>query len=301
MSNAIASSEIWNDALLETINPINVALNFANLGYSDNVLEMGSKVHVITPGSVSVGTYTKGTDLVPSDMTDADENLAITDTLAWSIVVDDIDRAQANPGMVAAYMKQAGKAMSRALDTYLFASYASANSANKIAGASNAAIAIDGTAKTATPYELLVQASVNLSNLDVPQEGRFLVVNPTVHGLLLKDTTNFVRASALGDMVVTTARFGTTSLNTPGFIGQILGFDTYVSANLPTASNKSYLIYGQGQPYSYISQLNEVEAVKLPLQFATVIKGLLLHGKKTFAEDAKRLGSIYVNNVAVNS
>lgn len=293
MANAIAKPEIWAKELLAKINKINVALNFVNPALTDEVLEMGDKVHVITPGSVSTGTYTKGTDVTVSDITDSDEYLQITDNAYWAFDVDDIDRVQANPAMVGRYMEEGGKALSRAIDSYILAAHANANAANKIAGASNAAIKLSVTA----PYSLLVDAAVALGNFDVPMDERWIVVNPYTHGVLLKDTTNFIRASALGDLVVSTARFeGATAANTPGFVGQIAGFDVYVSSNLPTASGKTYLVFGQGKPIDYVSQLNKIDVVPLARQFGVACKQLVLHGKKVFAENAKRLGSIYVEN-----
>lgn len=291
MANSIVHPEVWNDALLEKINKVNVALNFVNPALTEKVLEQGEKVHVVTPGSITVGTYTKGTDVTVQDVTDVDEYLQVNDALYWAFDVDHIDRVQSNPQTVAGYMKEAGKAMSRAVDSYVFASHTAAATANKITGASNAALSL----ATNKPYALFLKAVRALNDQDAPQDERWIVISPQVHEALLSDTTNFVRASALGDLVVSTARFeGATARNTPGFVGQVLGLDVYLSTNLPVSTTNHYLIYGQGQPIDYVSQFSTVEAVPLPRQFGTALKGLILHGKKVFAENAKRLGSIYV-------
>ncbi len=303
MANTIVSSEIWNAQLLSTITPINVAVQLTHEAYTEDVVAGGSKVHVITPGAVSVVDYVKGTDMSLGSITDTDEYIQINKSLAWNFPVDSIDRVQANPNTVATYGQQAGKALSRSVDTYIFSTYSQANSGNKITGASSAALKIAGAAAETSPYELLVDAGVKLTTLDVPLDGRFVVVSPFVLGVLLKDTTRFVRASALGDMVVTSGRFGTKANATPGFVGQIAGFDVYVSANVPSASAgaNTYMVFGQGQPISFINQFSTVEAVPNTLQFGQILKGLLLCGAKVFAEDAKRLGSIYVVNSPVAS
>lgn len=72
-----------------------------------------------------------------------------------------------------------------------------------------------------TVYDAIVDAGVALDDANVPQVGRYLIVSPEVHGLLLKDTTNFIRQGDLSQELIMR-----------GVIGQIAGFDVYKSSVL---------------------------------------------------------------------
>jgi len=291
MATTVAKPEIWAKELLAKISLVNVGLNFVTTALTDELLSQGDTVNTITPGSLTAGTYTKYTDITLGEMSDSEESLVVSDTAYWAFTCDDIDRVQANPALIRRYMQEGGATISRAVDTYILGAHTAAHANNKITGASNAALSL----ATNAPYDLLVDASVKLSKFDAPLEGRWVVIDPDTHGVLLKDKDYFIRASDLGDTVLSTARFeGATAANTPGFVGRIAGFDVYLSSNLPTASAKTYLIYGQGRPIDYVSQLNEIQVTPLAKQFGVVVKQLILHGKKVFAENSKRLGSIYV-------
>lgn len=77
------------------------------------------------------------------------------------------------------------------------------------------------TLTKSTIYEAIVDARTALSVAGVPTIGRFLIVTPKVYALLLKDTTNFIRATQMGDDIVRN-----------GFVGRIAGFDVYEAAQL---------------------------------------------------------------------
>ena len=290
--------EIWSRRVIANIDQVNVALNFVNRNYEGEIREQGDTVRVRTFGNIIVGDYTRGSTIAPQSMVPTMETMTIDTSKYFAIDLDDLDRAQNDINALAGYTQRAGVAMSNAIDTFVFGAYSLAYSANVI---SNGGSAIDITSSTATTavWELMIDAQTRLNNLDVPRNNRWIIVTPYVESLLLKSTTYFVRASALGDRVVTTARFdGGMAGNTPGFVGQVAGFDVYTSNNLPTNGANRYCLYGQGTPISYAGQIPQgtMEAMRLENTFGTRVRGLLLHGKAVFAEDSKRLGYIYVDN-----
>lgn len=71
-----------------------------------------------------------------------------------------------------------------------------------------------------TVYDAFVDAGTALTENNVPQQGRYAIVSPAVHGLLLK-SDDFIKQSDLGQQLVQ-----------QGYVGQIAGFNIKVSNNV---------------------------------------------------------------------
>jgi hypothetical protein len=292
--------EIWSRNIIANIDQVNVAVGvMANTAYEGEIRQFGDTVHVRTFGNVTIGDYQRGQQIAPQDLVPVKETLTVDTARYFTIDVDDLDAAQNDINAIQGYTGRAGVAMSNDIDSYLFAFTASANADLKISNSGSAIDVSTNTAGTAM-YELAVTAGVSLDEKNVPPDNRWLVVSPYVKGLLLKSTTYLIRATDLGDSIVTTARIGMTARQAMqrGYLGQMAGFDVWVSTNLLTNGANRYLPYGQGKPVSYAAQIppGSLESVRLQDSFGTRIKGLMLHGAKVFDEDAKRLGYIYVDN-----
>ena len=82
-------------------------------------------------------------------------------------------------------------------------------------------IASTESLSTSNIYSQFVDLRTALSKEKVPTQGRFALVSPDVYGLLLK-STEFIKASDLGDAVVQS-----------GAIGQIAGFLLFEDTSLP--------------------------------------------------------------------
>lgn len=141
-------------------------------------------------------------------------------------------------------------------------------------------------------YSLIVKAGANLSNANVPKQGRWIVIDPNTTALLLLDTKRFIRATDMGDRVVMSGLPGATAGSAPGFIGWCAGFEVYESTQVPVVGGSKYIQYGTRMAISYAAQLTEVEAIRLETTFATAIRGILLHDGKVFAEASKAFGYI---------
>jgi hypothetical protein len=145
-------------------------------------------------------------------------------------------------------------------------------------------------------YEGISKASFCLDQLNVPRDGRWLVVDPFLKMLLVNDTAHFVRYGDMGDRVVQTALIGgelveRTAQEAPGFCGEILGFMVYCVPHVPVDAHGCKIIpYGDAEGITYAAQITEIEALRLQNTFANAIRGLLLHDVFVPAEASKRLG-----------
>jgi hypothetical protein len=270
----------------------------ANTDYEGEIRQQGDTVQVRTYGSVTVQDYQRGMTIAAEDLVPTKEAMTVGSAKYFAFDVDDLDRAQNDLSAVQGYTSRAGVALANHIDSYLLAFHASALAANKITGGGGAAINIDANGAGTAVYELLVDAGTKLDDQSVPLVDRWAIISPYAKGLCLKSTTYLIRASELGDQVVTSGGLPARDAARRGFLGQMAGFNIWVSTNLPTNGANRYLVYGQGKPVSYAAQIppGTLESMRLESTFATRVRGLLLHGGKVFAEQSKQLGTIYVDN-----
>ena len=295
MANNLAAfnSQAWSKSLIMNLDQINVMLPLVNKDYEGELQNVGDTVQVRTLGSITMGPYAKSQTINYQDLAPVREPMTISDAQYFAFKVDDLDKAQNDIDAMNAYTKRAAVAMNNVIEAKLLSFYASALPANKITAAAGAAIVLTATATDGTSvYDNVVKARTRLGKQNVPMTGRWLVVDPDTTALLLMDTLHFIRATDLGDKVVTegSSAFGG---NRPGFIGRIAGFDVYESNQVPTDANGKYIQYGTNMAISYAAQLTEMEAIRLETTFANSVRGLLLHDGKVFNEAAKAFGTIY--------
>ena len=289
MANDLSAfnSQVWSRLLIRNLDKVNVMLPLVNMDYEGEIKNLGDTVQVRTLGSVTVGSYTKGSTISYQDLTPTKEAMTIADAQYFAFKVDDVDLAQNDIKAIDAYTKRAAVAMNDEIEEKLLSNYAAAHASNRITGASSAAL----TLTSSNLYGYVVDARTALSKQNVPTQDRWLVIDPDTTSLFLKDTTNFIRATDLSDAVI---RQGNLSgvVEQPGFVGRIAGFNVFESNNVPSASGAKYLQYGDAMAIAYAAQIKEVEAMRLQTTFANAVRGLLLHDTKVFAEASKRLGYI---------
>jgi hypothetical protein len=184
--------------------------NVCTRAYEGEIQDAGGTVKIASIGDVTIGDYTKNTDISdPEVLSDSDQSLVIDQSKYFNFFVDSIDRAQQNVNVLDEAMRRSAWALREKADTYL-------------AGLMDAAVpAGNKIGSTATPkvptkddaYEYLVDLGTLLDEADVPLEGRFVVVPAWFHGLLLKDD-RFIKAG--------TVRSDTALAN--GEVGEAAGF-----------------------------------------------------------------------------
>lgn len=249
--------EIWAARLLEHLDKAHVYAALMNRDYEGEIRNAGDTVHINTIGDITVGTYT-GTAITYEDLATTDQELKIDQSKYFAFQVDDVEKAQALPGLVEAATQRAAYAINDAADAYL---------AGVLAAGGTAMTAASLTA--ANIYENLVAIKVKLDQQNVPTEGRWVVVDPQAHGLLLQDQ-RFVS-------------FGTDITNerlVNGRVGRAVGMDIYVSNNVPVANSAYALIAGVPMAATYAEQVIETEALRSESSFKDLVRGLHVYGAK---------------------
>jgi N4-gp56 family major capsid protein len=262
--------ELWTAKILVALRKKAVAGQLVNRDYEGEIKKAGNTVNITSINDVTIGTYSAHTNITWEDIDDATRALVIDQQRYFAFEIDDIERAQAVNG---------GAVLNQALDnaTYQLRDIADAflfdamNDA--IQGTANdlGTVAIHTTAKNL--YDSFVDLAVTLDVDNVPEEGRWAVVSPALHGRLLKLDT-FITP---GDQAAPAARLN-------GYIGSIAGLDIYKSNNLPAvtdvAATGGLAIAGHSMATTFAEQITSVEAVRLENRFADGLKGLHVYGAK---------------------
>lgn len=263
---------VWSAQLLNSLEKNLVYANLANRSYEGEIQAFGDQVKINSIGDVTIEAYSKNVNMNAAEtLTDAQRILLINQANYFNFQIDDIDKAQQNPKIMQDAMAKAAYGLADAADQYIAGLYTEISADNSI-GTDATAITLDVAAGTgvSAAYETLVDLAVKLTEANVPTAGRWVVIPPWVHGLLLKDD-RFVGAGSLA----------TDDKLANGIVGRAAGFDVYESNNVPNTNGTLYkIIAGHADALSYAEQVLDVEAYRPELRFADAVKGLHVFGAK---------------------
>jgi len=260
--------DIWSAQIQVALRKKQVAANLVNRNYEGEIRRMGDSVKITSIDDVTIGSYTAHTDIDWEAIDDSTRTLTINQAKYFAIQLDDIEKAQAVDGGAALNqaIDNATYQLRDAADTFLLAAMNTA-----VQGGANdlGTVPIHTTAKNL--YDTFVDLAVTLDVDNVPEEGRFAVVSPSLHGRLLKLDT-FITP---GDQAAPAARLN-------GFIGSIAGLDIYKSNNMPAVTDVNatggLAIAGHMVATTYAEQIVSVEAMRLHNVFADGVRGLHVYG-----------------------
>ena len=270
MSLATFIPEIWSGRLLATLKKslVYAGPSVVNRNYEGEIAQMGDTVHINNVGNPTIATYVKGTtDVTPEVVTSAESQLLVDQAKYFAFEVDDIDTRQAAGDVIGETMIQAAYGLRDVADKYVAALYTGAQAKN--------ALGTVGITTGDKAYTNLIKLGVKLDEANVAQEGRWVIVPPWFHGLLL-DNTKFVSSGALpADQRLRN-----------GQVGEAAGFAILKSNNVPIPTGDDYgVMAGTSSAITYAEQINKTEAFRPQSSFSDAIKGLHLYGAKLVRAD----------------
>ena len=272
-------AQIWSARIYAKLekNLIFAQEGVVNRDYEGEIRAFGDRVHVHAFNDVTIGSYVKNsTTLTYEQLTDTRVTLLIDQARYFSFKVDDLDAAQQQPKLIDAAADRAAYQLAEDADAYIAGLYTGAS-------ASAPDNTIETSQFTATNvYQKLVDLSVLMDQVNLPAEGRFVVVPPWVKGLLLQNST-FVTAS-VPEVVLN------------GQIGQIAGLNVLVSNNTKTTGTSpvvSHMVAGHPSAWTYAEQIVNLEGLRPEGSFADAVRGLHLYGAKVL--DGARLFDLQAN------
>jgi len=228
--------------------------------YEGEISGLGNKVNIRAVPAVSVADYTGS--LSYADVTSSTIELNIDKAKSYAFKVDDILREQADIDFMNEASKDAAQNMKIAIEQDVFANVAAGSSLTDVNSTPS-------NITTSNVLGFILEAGENLDVNNIPEEDRFMIINPAVASVLKQSELR--QAYLTGDSV---------SPLRNGFIGMVDRFRMYVSNNLSTSAGVSSGLYGHPKAIAYASQFTNTESVRLESSFGDGVRGLAVYGYK---------------------
>lgn len=291
MSISNFNSTVWSDTLLENLNRNLCFADKMNRDYEGDIKNQGDTVKINSIGRITVKDYTRnagagGTAASPTIagidrpeiLIGASLFLTIDQAKYFNFEVDDVDKWQQNPKLMAKAMKEAAYALKNTLDLYA-GSVLQTGVAGTTDGTGNrlAARTIGTGAGDDDAYETLVDLKVKLKENDVDDDDLWAVVPPWFYGMLEKD--------------VRFTNYGTEKNRealTNGLKGKAAGFDICESNNISGTTSGTLavvggaytILAGSREAATFAGQIMHTEAFRPQDGFNDAVKGLKVYGAK---------------------
>jgi hypothetical protein len=277
---------LWSGKLLVKFYAATALPEVTNSDWEGEVKSVGDKVYIRTIPDVTIRDYSKGQSLTTETPESAPITLDIDKAKYFAVVVDDIDKAQADVKLMDMYTGDASQKMKIAIEKQVFgAVYASVPAANKglTAGLESGSINLGTEAApvsvtAANAVDKLLDIGNVLDEQNVPEEGRFAIIPPWY--------ARHLKASDLKDASLTG---DSESPLRNGRIGRINNTTIYVSNNLAkitSGGNKWHILAGTKHAISWASQITEVETLRSTATFGWILRGLNVFGFKVTKVEA---------------
>ena len=264
--------EVFSKLLQAKFYKKSILPEISNTDNEGEISGQGDKVVIRTVPAVTINNYA-GT-ITTQELTTAKVEMLIDKSKYFSFKVDDVLAAQADINLLEGASTDAAEGMRIAVET------------DVLAGAITGATTI-GAQTTITAANILTNIltmSKQLDELNIPEEGRFIVLSPEFISLLKQSELR--QAYLTGD--------GTSPLRN-GLVGMVDRFKVFQSNMVYTAasgadSGYTHVLAGHPKALSFASQFTNTETVRMESTFGDQVRGLKVYGSKVVTPDALVVG-----------
>lgn len=249
--------EIWSARLLRHLDKNLIFKTLVNTDYEGEIKEYGDTVKIGQIGDVDVSDYVPNTDLADPQTLDGSQKLLTIDKAkSFNFQIDDVDKAQTHPKIMDKAMLRAGYAVANDIDQVIAGLWSSAGTTTTVADIGHASGDI-------LAYDVVVDAKQKMDELNIPEEGRWMVIPPWFHTELLKDAD--YKQSWMNYMAT-------------GVVPNVVGIAMLRSNNIKTATLEYKIMAGTREAISFAGQVTEIEAYRMEKRFSDAMKGLYVFG-----------------------
>lgn len=327
LPNGVFSPTIFSQLAQLQFRKKSVVEDITNSDYFGEIADFGDSVKIMLEPAITVRDYKRGGQVTPQDLEDQDFTLIIDKAKSFAFKLDDIEAKQSHINWWELATNRAAYEIKDAYDREVLA-YMSGYTYNSETGVwtpntvptgtpadvtadsdellasmkldaeafggsagNSIAVGVTGT-YVATPLQILNRFNRMLDRKNVPQEGRWVVIDPVFKEKLLDENSKLVNMDYnKGE--------GEGLLNGRLTSGTIRGFRVYESNNLATfgtgpetvdtdGSNANYgvIIAGHDSAVATATQINKTEKIRDTQSFADILRGLQLYGRKILRPEA---------------
>ena len=253
---------VWSETLQKALNEKYVGVANCSREYEGEIRKKGSRVRILNVGSIDVSTYTPNCDMSnPQSLDGTSTELVIDRAKYFNFQLDDVDHAQAVPGLMEAAMKNAAAALAKEADQYIYSLYSEVTNS----------VTCDLVNEQGNIVEAFLKARTKLLEGGVSDVNDIVFeVSPKVAEELLKK-----------EITLSTDNAG---LLENGCIGKLAGCKIFVSNNIVVNEGAAmihhYCLARSRRAIAFAEQISEIEAYRPEMRFADAVKGLHLYGAK---------------------
>lgn len=252
---------VWSEHLLCALDKQYIGVANCNRDWEGDIQGKGSSVKICGIRPITIGEYTKNTDMSnPQELDEVTYDLVIDQAKYFNFQIDDIDKVQSSPKLMDLAMRSAAEAIANDADRYIYQMY-KANSFPS--DAINDLHGEELFKRILFAREYIMQNGV-INPSDIVFE-----VSPYV-------ATELLRAKM--DTAPSTETYET------GCIGSIAGMKVFVSNNVDFRNEGSQCISScymrSKRAIAFAEQFSQIEAYRPEKRFAEAVKGLHLYGAK---------------------
>lgn len=260
--------EVFSKLLQAKFYSSSVLPEISNTEYEGEISGQGDKVTIRTVPAVTINDYSGS--ITTQELTTSKVEMLIDKAKYYSFKVDDLLAAQADINMLEAASADASEGMRIAVETDVLSGVIA-----------DATTTIGQT--TITSSNILAQilnVSKSLDELNIPEEGRYIVLPPSMVSLLKQSELR--QAYLTGDA---------ESPLRNGRVGMVDRFTVYQSnlLHVPgsgTDATYTHVLAGHPKALSFASQFNNAETVRMESTFGDQIRGLKNYGYKVVVPNA---------------
>lgn len=252
---------VWSASILRSLDTITSLRKHCNFEYEKDT-KNAREVKILGVTRPTIRTYVKGTPLVRESAEDTSQNLVLDQFRYFNFEVEDIDKAQSQPGLMEALTDEASKGLALEGDKYV-------------------AVVVK---QAADAGDISVSASVitltNANAMASVEEGFATLYE---HNCSVHDTFYL----EVAPRVFTTYRQQLTELSTnnpeilkKGAVGKINNAFVCIENCLAEAEGAYYNILRTEKAVAFAEQIESVEAYRPEDAFTDAVKGLYVFGAK---------------------
>ena len=264
--------EVFSKLLQAKFYSKSILPEISNTDYEGEISGQGDKVTVRTVPAVTINDYSGS--ITTQELTTAKVEMNIDKAKYYSFKVDDVLSAQADINMLEAASTDASEGMRIAVETDVLSS--------AVTGATT--IGAQTTITSSNILEEILTLSKTLDELNIPEEGRFIVLSPEFISMLKQSELR--QAYLTGDAA---------SPLRNGLVGMVDRFKVFQSNMVYTPAaggdaGYTHVLAGHPKALSFASQFTNTETVRMESTFGDQVRGLKVFGSKVIVPDALCVG-----------